>query len=965
MASPDESRVDEARDQSGAPASPDPTTTDPASTPRLNGGSATDEPDEAVSPGRPRGTASFPGGAPPVTTAPEEVAVPAAPPTPTAPARFRVTTVEPTAASFPGGPPPKTAPPAEPRPTTAPPDVATPPTPATDASAAPAADASAPSAPASATEASAATPVVPGVEAPGGTTSPTPAEDRAGEPDVAAPAVGRAGDADVEAPAVDRAGEAGVAAPAEEAPERAGVEAEVEGGGGRTGGRRRRRGRGGRTATTVEPAGPEAAAPEATRPTAAEAAEASAAPPTSRRQPAGRGPVDAAAPDATAPDAADPDAAAPDGEVPGRHDTVAVSPAGSARTRARRRRRAAAKARNREPGAPAPVDEPAAPARGSQAAGEAAGEPAAGTDEQPTAPRGRRAAPAADLPADGTRGPDGAAPAARAGTRTSRRGARTAAPAAPEPGAADGETAAEPRAARLAEPQPGRAANRETTGTDTAGERGSGRTRRRGRGRLAAAKDDTATAPAPEADAPRAGAAAPARPVAERSTRLETRGRGGRHGDRGRRRPRGLTEEQKRALREEGPDKRMLVTEGAERTQIGVLEGQTLVEHYVTRKAGRSMVGNIYLGRVQNVLPGMEAAFIDIGRGRNAVLYAGEVNYSEEDLDGEAPRIEKVLKAGQPVLVQVTKDPIGAKGARLTAQVSLAGRYLVLQPEDNTFGISRRLPEEERARLRDILKEVRPKGLGLIVRTAAEGASADDLRADLARLQARWEGVERKANKASAPAVIYSEPELVVRVIRDIFSPDFAELVVDDDELYQRVLEYLQEVAPDLLPKLRRHDGALPLFEDYRVIEQIHKALERKVWLPSGGSIVIDRTEAMTVIDVNTGKFVGRANLEETVVANNLEAADEVVRQLRLRDIGGIIIIDFIDMLFERNQQAVVDRLRDALTRDKTKSQVMEVSSLGLVQMTRKRVSGGLLDSFSETCPTCDGRGVVITHEIQ
>jgi ribonuclease E len=454
----------------------------------------------------------------------------------------------------------------------------------------------------------------------------------------------------------------------------------------------------------------------------------------------------------------------------------------------------------------------------------------------------------------------------------------------------------------------------------------------------------------------------------ERSTRLETRSRreGARQADRGRRRrPSGLTEEQKRILREEGPERRMIVTEGAERTQIGVLEGPALVEHYVTRKSGRSMVGNIYLGRVQNVLPGMEAAFVDIGRGRNAVLYAGEVNYNEEDLDGEAPRIEKVLKAGQPVLVQVTKDPIGAKGARLTAQVSLAGRYLVLQPEDNTFGISRRLPEAERDRLRDILKEVRPKGLGLIVRTAAEGASADDLRADLARLQARWETVERKAKKASAPAAIYSEPELVVRVIRDIFSPDFVELVVDGDELYQRVEEYLTEVAPDLLPKLHKHQGKLPVFEHYRVVEQIHKALERKVWLPSGGSIVIDRTEAMTVIDVNTGKFVGKANLEETVVANNLEAADEIVRQLRLRDIGGIIIIDFIDMLFERNQQAVVDRLRAALVRDKTKSQVMEVSSLGLVQMTRKRVSGGLLDSFSETCPTCDGRGVVITHEIQ
>ncbi len=409
-----------------------------------------------------------------------------------------------------------------------------------------------------------------------------------------------------------------------------------------------------------------------------------------------------------------------------------------------------------------------------------------------------------------------------------------------------------------------------------------------------------------------------------------------RQADRGkRRRGRGLTEEQKQVLRQ-GPDKRMLVTEGAERTQIGVIEGSSLVEHYVTRKSGRSMVGNIYLGRVQNVLPGMEAAFIDIGRGRNAVLYAGEVNYNEEDLEGEAPRIERVLKPGQPVLVQVTKDPIGAKGARLG----------------------------ERIRLREILKEVRPKGIGLIVRTAAEGASADDLRADLARLQARWESIERKSKKSSAPAVIYSEPELVVRVIRDIFSPDFAELVVDSPELHARVKDYLDEVAPDLLPKLRHHDGKLPLFEHYRVAEQIHKALERKVWLPSGGSLVIDQTEAMTVVDVNTGKFVGKTNLEETVVATNLEAAEETVRQLRLRDIGGIIIIDFIDMLFEKNQHAVVERLRDALARDKTKSQVMEVSSLGLVQMTRKRVSGGLLENFSEPCPACEGRGLVITHEV-
>ncbi len=662
-------------------------------------------------------------------------------------------------------------------------------------------------------------------------------------------------------------------------------------------------------------------------------------------------------------------------------ELVPGGPGGSARTRARRRRRAAAKARVREPGddtQPAeaadgtagPADEPTRPPRGGRA-------PAAeGTTRGPPrrrlaedSPRGTRSrGAAADAAAPAAAAQDEAAgdpPAAAAAPSRSSRSRRRSG------GSGNGEAQpARPAGADPAQPADGDP----PAGTRPPGERGSGRSRRRGRGggRLVAVDADAATT---TPDAPAEGDQPEAREQggrgrsggSERSTRLETRSRreGARQADKGRRRrPSGLTEEQKRILREEGPDRRMVVTEGAERTQIGVLEGQTLVEHYVTRKAGRSMVGNIYLGRVQNVLPGMEAAFVDIGRGRNAVLYAGEVNYNEEDLDGEAPRIEKVLKAGQPVLVQVTKDPIGAKGARLTAQVSLAGRYLVLQPEDNTFGISRRLPENERSRLRDILKEVRPKGLGLIVRTAAEGASADDLRADLARLQARWETVGGKAKKASAPAVIYSEPELVVRVIRDIFSPDFVELVVDGDDLYQRVEEYLTEVAPDLLPKLNKHQGKLPVFEHYRVVEQIHKALERKVWLPSGGSIVIDRTEAMTVIDVNTGKFVGKANLEETVVANNLEAADEIVRQLRLRDIGGIIIIDFIDMLFERNQEAVVERLRAALVRDKTKSQVMEVSSLGLVQMTRKRVSGGLLDSFSETCPTCDGRGVVITHEI-
>jgi ribonuclease E len=686
----------------------------------------------------------------------------------------------------------------------------------------------------------------------------------------------------------------------------------------RTGSRRRRRG--GRGRGSADPL----AASEPTDAGPGPAREGAAA--TGPGGPTAAGPAPAPAgdlEDPAAPDAGD--------------DVAPGGPGGSARTRARRRRRAAARARGRDLPGGDTTQPPGSGDTGDTGETATLPGPAVPTDDQADQPQ------------------------APAPTRTSRSRRRSG-------GAGNGE-AQEARPAN-GEPQPANGDPQAGPGTRTAGERGSGRSRRRGRG---------GSRPSPAAAVPDAPADAEAEgreqsggrgrsAGSERSTRLETRSKreGARQADRGRRRrPSGLTEEQKRVLREEGPERRMVVTEGTERTQIGVLEGQTLVEHYVTRKAGRSMVGNIYLGRVQNVLPGMEAAFVDIGRGRNAVLYAGEVNYNEEDLDGEAPRIERVLKAGQPVLVQVTKDPIGAKGARLTAQVSLAGRYLVLQPEDNTFGISRRLPETERSRLRDILKEVRPKGLGLIVRTAAEGASADDLRADLARLQARWESVEGKAKKSSAPAVIYSEPELVVRVIRDIFSPDFAELVVDGDELYGRVHEYLTEVAPDLLPKLHQHQGKLPVFEHYRVVEQIHKALERKVWLPSGGSIVIDRTEAMTVVDVNTGKFVGKANLEETVVANNLEAADEIVRQLRLRDIGGIIIIDFIDMLFERNQEAVVERLRTALARDKTKSQVMEVSSLGLVQMTRKRVSGGLLDSFSETCPTCDGRGVVITHEIQ
>jgi len=408
----------------------------------------------------------------------------------------------------------------------------------------------------------------------------------------------------------------------------------------------------------------------------------------------------------------------------------------------------------------------------------------------------------------------------------------------------------------------------------------------------------------------------------------------------------------------------MVITEHGERDQIAILEGRELVQHYVTRAGARSMVGNVYLGRVQNVLPGMEAAFIDVGKGRNAVLYAGEVNYSPEDLEGAPPRIEHVLKSGQSVLVQVTKDPIGGKGARLTAQISMPGRYLVLVPNSDITGISRRLPDEERRRLKQILRTIRPEGHGVIIRTAAEDADEEALAADLARLLEEWKDIEKKAKRAKAPATLYEEPELTVRAVRDLFTDEeFRELVTDSPRVHELVTEYLTGIAPDLLPQVRLHEGKLPVFEEFHVVEQIHKGLDRKVWLPSRGYIVIDRTEAMTVIDVNTGKSVGKTNLEETVVNPNVEAAREVARQLRLRDIGGMIIIDFIDMLLEQNKRKVIDALREEMAKDKTRSQIFDISPLGLLEVTRKRVSGGLLESFSETCPTCEGRGLIVTYE--
>jgi ribonuclease E len=411
-------------------------------------------------------------------------------------------------------------------------------------------------------------------------------------------------------------------------------------------------------------------------------------------------------------------------------------------------------------------------------------------------------------------------------------------------------------------------------------------------------------------------------------------------------------------------DKTMLITEHGDRDQIAVVEGRELVEHYVTRVGARSMVGNIYFGRVQNVLPGMEAAFVDVGRGRNAVLYAGEVSFDEE-VEEEGRRIEQALKPGQGVLVQVTKDPMGGKGARLTGQVSLPGRYLVYVPDGGASGISRRLPERERVRLRDVMKRIRPSGAGVIVRTAAEAASEEELAADLERLKKGWDSIKRKTRRAKPPKELYEEPELTVRVIRDVFSTvEYRELVTDSRAVYERVTGYLREVAPDLLERVRLHEGPLPLMEEFHVAEQIHKALERKVWLPSGGYLIIDRTEAMTVIDVNTGKAVGKSNLEETVVGTNLEAAREIARQLRLRDIGGIIVIDFIDMLLQRNRDQLIFALKEALAQDKTRSQVFDITPLGLLEMTRKRVSAGLVESFSETCPTCEGRGILVTHDI-
>jgi ribonuclease E len=415
----------------------------------------------------------------------------------------------------------------------------------------------------------------------------------------------------------------------------------------------------------------------------------------------------------------------------------------------------------------------------------------------------------------------------------------------------------------------------------------------------------------------------------------------------------------------------MVVHVGQDGTiQMGVLEGRALVEHYVSRPedSATSIDGNIYLGKVQNVLPGMEAAFVDIGTPKNGVIYQRDVQFDASDLDQSdgAPKIEAVLKNGQAILVQVTKNPIGAKGARLTQDVSLAGRFVVMVPnQPNTYGISKRLPDDERKRLRKVLDQLRPQDAGLIVRTAAEGATPEELERDLARLRDQWEQISSLAARSRPGTLLYREPPLVVRVIREEFTKEYRSVVIDDPGLFEEVRSYVDAIAPELSERVERYeDDTLPVFERFHVHEQLHKALDRKVWLPSGGSLIIERTEALTVVDVNTGKNVGKSNLEETVFQNNLEAADEIARQLRLRDIGGIIVIDFIDMEIRKNRDAVVKGLREALARDKTRTQVFDISDLGLVEMTRKRISEGLVEAFSETCAVCGGRGFVVDESM-
>jgi ribonuclease E len=596
----------------------------------------------------------------------------------------------------------------------------------------------------------------------------------------------------------------------------------------------------------------------------------------------------------------------------------------------------------------------------------------------------RKAAPAKSTPVDA---PVKAAPARRSATKKVAPPVSAAAAAAAKQGSVDagpksGSTSSRSKAAVVSKAQPGSVSplaplfqapdlppmpDRSTSSSDEEATTVRRRTRRRSGEE--SETDSSQPNTVVKVRQPRQQPAPSNEPQRVKgSTRLEAKKQRRRDGrDAGRRRP--VITEAEFLARRESVDRTMIVRSKDDRIQIGVLEDKVLVEHYVAKAQEASLIGNVYLGRVQNVLPSMEAAFVDIGRGRNAVLYSGEVDWdaaAENSSEGkqQARRIELALKPGDKVLVQVTKDPVGHKGARLTSQVSLPGRYLVYVPNGSMNGISRKLPDTERSRLKKILKEVLPENVGVIVRTAAEGATEEQLTLDVNRLTAQWSEISSAVENSQAPALLHSEPDLLVKIIRDVFNEDFQKLVVSGDDAMATIQGYLSAVAPDLADRVERFDGSTDAFDEYRITEQIEKALDRKVWLPSGGSLVIDRTEAMTVVDVNTGKFVGSGgNLEETVTKNNLEAAEEIVRQLRLRDIGGIIVVDFIDMVLESNRDLVLRRLVECLSRDRTKHQVAEVTSLGLVQMTRKKLGLGLLESFSEACEACAGRGIIVHHD--
>jgi len=565
---------------------------------------------------------------------------------------------------------------------------------------------------------------------------------------------------------------------------------------------------------------------------------------------------------------------------------------------------------------------------------------------------------AADLAEDEAGEGDGTTPRRRRrrrGGRRRRRGAGEAAADLEE----EGE---EPAAAESAAGTDGDAEPGEETATESASRR---RRRRRRRGEDAGDGEEDGVDVVVRVREPRRRSTASDEVTGiEGSTRMEAKKQRRREGRAAGRRRTPILSESEFLARREAVERTMLIRQADDYSQIAVMEDGVLVEHYVDRASATSMIGNIYLGRVQNVLPSMEAAFVDIGRGRNAVLYAGEVDWESFGVTGQDKKVERVFKSGQQVLVQVSKDPVGAKGARLTSHISIPGRYIVYSPGGHLSGISRKLPEGERRRLKGILDELIGSEASVIVRTAAEGASEEELVRDVNRLKAQWEVLEKKVKAGQAPQQLYAEPDLTVRIVRDLFTEDFGTLIVDGngqaDDAYDTVLAYVEHVAPHLGERLKRWDRTTQgdIFDAHRVHEQVAKALERKVFLPSGGSLIIDRTEAMTVIDVNTGKFTGTSgNLEATVTSNNLEAAEEIVRQLRLRDIGGIIVIDFIDMVLPANRELLLRRLVECLGRDRTRHQVAEVTSLGLVQMTRKKIGTGLAEAFTVACETCKGRG--------